>query len=204
MTEPHHVYGIGNSQYQSLDSSDHAPDVDSRQLATDRFRAMVERMAAERGRATGWQTDVAGELGIGATVLNHLIAERRRVGIDTVEKVVRKMRIDRDYFYEQGLENPDYRDFIIRAPRTVEPKRPESQGWRQFRQLGLDVKYRELGLDEQQLEWVSRARFRTGDARDAAPYIRLCEDLLERPVEAGPVETLREGRERLRRQKKDR
>jgi transcriptional regulator with XRE-family HTH domain len=194
------------SQHQTQPEPIKAPHVVSRdkEIATDRLRLLAEQVAAELGVSLedhGAQSEVCLRLGITTTTYSHIKAGRRNVGLETIGRVVAHMGIDRAFFFDEAPARPQYRDYLSRAESRVEKTEADTPGWRQFVSLNLVERYRELGLDEAQLEYVRHAKFHRGAPTDAAPYVRVAEALLDRPVTKSADEALRDARARRRKKK---
>lgn len=89
-----------------------------------------------------------------------------------------------------------------RAPPGIVDEEADAVGWQRFVELGLYDRYRELGLDEQQLEYIRHARFKAGPAVEPGPYVRLAELLLEKPVARSAEDALAEARARRKDRRK--
>lgn len=88
------------------------PSVQTPELAAERYILLVEQLAEERGHRWGWKAHVAKQLGVSPAYVSMLSSgERRGVGIDAVEKAIKRLRIDRSYFYGPHTGDPHYRDF---------------------------------------------------------------------------------------------
>lgn len=112
-----------------------------RLLAAKRLRLLIEQLGDERGRDTGWKTEVGSKLGIGSSVLSKLNDPSRSVSSATVQKVVDALGIDAQFFYDRSLgEAPRYRDFIDPAKNRTEARAPASETldpphWKDFLRL---------------------------------------------------------------------
>lgn len=76
----------------------------------------------------------------------------------------------------------------------------DTKGWKRFVELGLYDRYLELGLDEEQLDYVRHGRFKAGRPEGPEPYIELAELLSKEPVKKSAEEALAEARDRRKRQ----
>lgn len=171
--------------------------MDPKQLAEKRFRLLVEQLRQEIGEEWGWHTEAARRLGISSSVLSHVLAERRGVGLTTVSRVVTHMGLKEAFFFDESLSEPDYRKFLSKAgSRRVVAEDDDTPGWLRFVELGLYQAYLARGLDEGQLEYARRARFKHGPPADPTPYMTICEQLLQQPVEKSAKEALEEAKKR--------
>jgi hypothetical protein len=83
-------------------------------LADRRLIAMLKKMRDDLGAVRGWNKSAHERTGIPKETVSRLV-NGRRLGVDkdTLEIVIAKMRMKREYFTDKRLKDPDYRDFIL-------------------------------------------------------------------------------------------
>lgn len=97
--------------------------------AKQRYLRLIEELGAEEGAPDhGWKSRVARRLGIDQSFVSRLVRrDRLSVGADSIDKAVAKLRIRREYFYDQR-EPTSYTDYIAGG------NEPTFSGWRTFRE----------------------------------------------------------------------
>lgn len=88
-------------------------------LADRRLIAMLRSMKDEVG-TRGWNKRVHERTGIPKETISRLVSGTRLgVDKDTLELVIGKMRMKREFFLDKRLKDPDYKDFVIRNGSSV-------------------------------------------------------------------------------------
>lgn len=100
-------------------------------LAAERFRRMLLAMAAEpAGERGGWQDQVALDIGRSQTFVSMVARGERKPGLRTIERAIEKYGLRREYFFDESLVDPDYRDFKTNATGRRERDLPPF--WTEF------------------------------------------------------------------------
>lgn len=87
-----------------------APDNDDRALVADRLRLLAAQLGRELGNN---DTAVSQRMGIGQTVLSKIKTGARSGSLKTVLMVVREMKINPMFFFDDTAPEPDYRDYML-------------------------------------------------------------------------------------------
>jgi transcriptional regulator with XRE-family HTH domain len=72
----------------------------SRSFTTKRYIEVVERLAAQLGRAHGWRRRAAERLGISESHLSKILSGERDVGRELAERAVERLGLDPSHFSE--------------------------------------------------------------------------------------------------------
>jgi hypothetical protein len=145
-----------------------------------RWQLFLRQFAEDFG--DGWQTELQQRSGVHQTAFGKQL---KGVGpnIQTLNLAVDRLRIRREFFFDQTLAEPSYRDFLIggsaSAPRANGPARPfENRHWRRFLDLAGPARY---GLSDEQIAWLQRAPFR-GGPQSVDDYIAAAELIARRDM----------------------
>jgi hypothetical protein len=80
--------------------------------ARRRYLSLIDQLEKERGSRWGWQTEVAKLISVDSSYLA-TARTRGSVGIDAVERAIKGLGLDRQYFYGEGPDEIDYHGFLI-------------------------------------------------------------------------------------------
>ncbi|UJR81454.1 Hypothetical protein I5071_35130 [Sandaracinus amylolyticus] len=142
-----------------------APDL----LPGQRLRLLLDQLRVEwderHGDSPGFQRDAAKKTGMSESQVSKLVKGERAGGdLKTLFDVIRTMKIRPDFFFDEALSEPHYRQFVkSRGPKLA----PVSEAWATFLEIGGPKKY---GLTTEQTEWLRTAPFR-GGAQSVDDYI---------------------------------
>lgn len=92
-------------------------------LADRRLIAMLRAMKDEVG-ARGWNKSVHQRTGIPKETISRLVSgSRLGVDKDTIELVITKTHVRREYFTDKRLKDPDYKAFISTGTNAADPSK---------------------------------------------------------------------------------
>lgn len=144
-----------------------------------RWQLFLRQFAEDFGG--GWQTELEGRSGIHQTAFGKQL---RGVGpnVQTLNLAVDRLRIRRDFFFDETLIEPHYRDFLIgggaRAGSGGDAAPGGNRHWRRFLDLGGPGRY---GLSDDQIAWLRTAPFR-GGPQSVDDYIAAAELIARRDM----------------------
>lgn len=155
-------------------------------LPARRVRLLVEQLREEwverHGDAPGFQRDTAKRTGMSESQVSRLLNEKRGGGdLKTLFDVIETMRLRPDFFFDETIEAPRYRDYLRSRDAGPAPV-PESQAWRTFLEIEGPRVY---GLTPEQTEWLRTAPFR-GGAQSVDDYIAAARALTCQTAERPP------------------
>jgi hypothetical protein len=104
-----------------------ASDRDGEELASERYRLLVEQLRDEAGGGHGWQQHVADRLGVTQPHPKMIVEREKRAGRAIIARAITRLRLRPEFFFEPSLGEPDYRDFV--DDHEVAPDPPF---WREF------------------------------------------------------------------------
>lgn len=87
-------------------------------LASERYRLLISQLRQERRLS---QAAVAALLGVHQTYISKIESGARVVGRNALEQAIQRMDLDPDYFFDESLGEPRYRDFIAGARPAKAP-----------------------------------------------------------------------------------
>jgi transcriptional regulator with XRE-family HTH domain len=91
-------------------------------VATERFRLMVEQMGQEEGHAYGWKAKVARRLGLKTAHLSMIMGGKRSAGMSVVRKAIERLGVDSSFFHGEFAEPPHYKAFLSGTPSVERPE----------------------------------------------------------------------------------
>jgi transcriptional regulator with XRE-family HTH domain len=87
--------------------------VDVEERAARRYAALVWQLADEMGQKYGWRSRVARKLGVSQPYISQIAnGDRTGIGIKAIESAIKKLPLERDYFYGEHAGTPHYSGFV--------------------------------------------------------------------------------------------
>lgn len=82
--------------------------------AVARYRDLVRQLGKELGEGRGWKSAAARVLGVDQSLVGRVLAGKRGVSRDLIDRAARNLDISTDYFYGDYEGQRDYRLFLDR------------------------------------------------------------------------------------------
>lgn len=143
-------------QHHSEEKDVHSSEVHTADRAAERYATLVQQLAEEMDHKWGWKGAVAKRLGVSPAYISMIVnGQRSGIGIDSIEKAIKRLGIDRSYFYGAHRGTPSYREF--EKPRVGDAVRSGLLYPSLAKVLGSTE------ISEEDREWITTVRFEHGD-----------------------------------------
>lgn len=94
---------------------------DTAELASERFRLLVEQIREELKARRGWKREAARRLGCSDTMVQMVLDGDRPARMKAVSTAADRLGLDQRYFFDVGLgSTPRYADWIVRPDAAWE------------------------------------------------------------------------------------